>query len=277
MSISIIKHKNINWIKYHKALVSLEAPHKNIDLSKTEAKKLIKKTKVHLIRWTSNWDCNKETDFWYVIKDEKEDIANYKSKIRYQIKKGISNCIVEKTDKSIIANECYDVYLSAFGRYKSSSTPMNKKQFHNHHYYDNEKGIEYWIVKSIKTNKIVAFAKNRIQGNMVNYSVMKFSQESMNKEYSGYALVFKMNEYYLDKYDYVSDGAKSISHETNIQDFLIKKFNFRKAYCNLNVVFSNKINFIIFIFYPFKFILNKMNNSIANKFKLLLKHKELSI
>jgi len=46
-----------------------------------------------------------------------------------------------------------------------------------------------------------------------------------------------MNEYYLaqKRFQYVNDGLRAISHETGIQDFLIKKFDFEKARTGLHV------------------------------------------
>ena len=49
------------------------------------------------------------------------------------------------------------------------------------------------------------------------------------------SLIRSLIKQYLNEnnFRYVNDGAKSMSHDTNIQEFLIKKFKFRKAYCQL--------------------------------------------
>ena len=63
-----------------------------------------------------------------------------------------------------------------------------------------------------------------------------------------------MNDYYLNekKFIYINDGARSISHETNIQDFLIQKFKFRKAYCKLHIIYSQKVKLLLLMIYPFR-------------------------
>lgn len=277
MSLNIINYKNTNWIKYQGTLIPFEAPNTDIQISKHEAKELNKKHSIYFTRWTSNWDCKEETDFWYVIKDKKEDLADYKSKVRNQIKKALSHCEVEKVDKEFIANNCYNVYLSAFDSYAALTKPMSENDFISDIKNDTEVGIEYWVVLHKETKQVIAYAKNRIQNNMVNYAVMKFEPKSMREYYSSYALIHIMNTYYLEKYDFVSDGARSVSHDSNIQDFLIQKFQFRKAYCKLHVVFSAKLSFILFFIYPFRKILYKMNKpSAIKKINVLLKHKEIS-
>ena len=49
-----------------------------------------------------------------------------------------------------------------------------------------------------------------------------------------------MNKYYLNEnnFKYVNNGTRSISHQTNIHDFLIDKFKFRKAYCKMEIEYA---------------------------------------
>lgn len=63
-----------------------------------------------------------------------------------------------------------------------------------------------------------------------------------------------MNRYYLQELDlrYVSDGARSITEHSNIQLFLIDKFHFRKAYCQLQIEYQWWLKIIINILFPFR-------------------------
>lgn len=63
-----------------------------------------------------------------------------------------------------------------------------------------------------------------------------------------------MNRYYLQELDlrYVSDGARSITGHSNIQPFLIDKFHFRKAYCQLQIEYQWWLKIIINILFPFR-------------------------
>jgi hypothetical protein len=86
-----------------------------------------------------------------------------------------------------------------------------------------------------------------------------------------------MNRYYINeqKFLYVNDGARSISHDTNIQNFLIDKFHFRKAYCKLNIIYRWDIGLIITILYPFRKITTKSGNSLFKKIAVLLRQEEI--
>jgi hypothetical protein len=123
---------------------------------------------------------------------------------------------------------------------------------------------------------MIGYAQNIIDENIVLYSTVKLHPEYLSL-YSSYALFFVMNQYYLNEKNflYVSDGARSISHETNVQKFLIQKFNFRKAYCRLNIVYREDVNLLIKILFPFRKIFQKYNNFLTKKAIVLLKQEEI--
>ena len=75
----------IEWRKYNGALISNRAPH--IHSNSENISLLLKKEKAFLARWVSDFDCKKETDFWYIICDKnkgiEEIIAVLKTKTLY--------------------------------------------------------------------------------------------------------------------------------------------------------------------------------------------------
>ena len=88
-----------------------------------------------------------------------------------------------------------------------------------------------------------------------------------NSTYPYYGLIFEMNRYYLQELGlkYVNDGARSITEHSNIQPFLIEKFNFRKAYCHLNIHYKWWFGLVVKCLYPFrKIIPNHKVKSILN-------------
>ena len=267
----MIEYKNIKWYKYHGALLPRVAPHQEICLSKKEAKELLKKSSAYFLRYTNEWD-RKDGNFWYVIKDTQEGLDQYKSKIRNQIKRGLKNCIVEKVDKTIIANKAYNTYIEAFKNYSTFIIPVSDEKFKNSILSSTD---DFWAVYN-KDGELIAYANNIVENNMCHYNSMKFHPEFLNL-YPSYALIYTMNEYYLNhkKYRYVSDGARSISHDTNIQDFLIKKFNFRKASVKLNVAYRWDISILVNILFPIRGILKRINHSLITKILVLLKQEEI--
>jgi len=266
-------YKNIAWKYYHGALLPQTAPHIKIELSKEEEQELLRLSKAYFLRYVSDWDKEEESQFWYVIKDHEEDLEQYKSKIRNQIKRGLKNCIVKKVLKDEIANHGYEVYRSASNSYNTNLMPPNKETFQNeiltYEHYD------FWAVYNLE-GALIAYSQNVIEDNSINYSTIKFHPEYL-KLYPSYALFFIMNQYYLNEKNflYVNDGAKSISHDTNIQTFLIDKFKFRKAYCKLHIGYRWDIGLAVKVLYLFKSFMPKVNHKVFNKISVLLNQEEI--
>ena len=267
----MIKYKGVLWKYYQSTLIPVTRPHIEINLNKIESKELLKISGAYFLRWTNEWD-RKGGEFWYVIKDEKEDLSDYKSKVRNQIKKGLKNCRVEMVDNRVIAENGYEVYSSAFSRYKTVSKHISEEYFKKS--ILNSKDLDFWGV--YYKNKLIAYAQNQIYNNVCNYSTIKFHPDFF-KFYPSYALIYEMNRYYLNEMNflYVSDGARSIAHQTNIQNFLIQKFRFRKAYCKLNIYYRKDLEVVVKMLYPIRKILIKIDNKLFQKLNILLKQEEI--
>ncbi len=266
----MIEYKGIEWYYYQGALLPRVPPHQDIFLTRDEEKELLKKSKALFIRYTSEWDRD-ISEFWYIIKDVNEGLETYKSKIRYQIKKGLKNCIVKKVSKETIAESGYDVYVKAFEHYRTFHKPKLEDNFKKEIMNSSD---DFWAV--YHNRLLIAYANNFIENNICHYNSMKFNP-SFFKLYPSYALIYTMNSHYINEKGciYVNDGARSIAHNTNIQELLIKKFNFRKAYCKLNIYYRKDIAILIFILYPFRKILKKINNNFIQKISIILKQEEI--
>lgn len=66
-----------------------------------------------------------------------------------------------------------------------------------------------------------------------------------------------MNEHYLGKklFRYVTDGSRTITEHSGIQDYLIQNFNFRKAYCRLEIHYQWWMKIAVNLLYPFRNII----------------------
>lgn len=269
-------YKNIVWKYYHGALVPETAPHMQIELTKKEEKELLNMSKAYFLRYISDWEKKEQSQFWYVIKDNFGGMEELSSNTRSKVRRGLKQCMVKKVSKEIIANEGYDVYHHAFDNYNTYMKPTNRETFKKD--ILNLSACDFWAVYKNDEDKMIAYSQNFIEDNSVNYATIKF-HPSYLKLYSSYALFYEMNRYYLEEkhFLYVNDGARSISHDTNIQDFLIQKFKFRKAYCKLHVAYRWDIGLIVNILYPLRNIMDKVkiNNKILNKILVLLRQEEI--
>ncbi len=181
----MVNYKEINWKLYQGALIPDVPPHIEIDLSESEAKELLKATNAYFVRWTDEWDRG-GGEFWYVIKDEREDISQYSSNTRSKIRRGLKRCKVQLVSKEYIADYGYEVYINAFRRYNTFLSPINETLFKTN-ILNSKNNIEFWGI--FVENKLVGYSQNLIEGDSVNYSVIKFHPNFL-KYYISYVLFF---------------------------------------------------------------------------------------
>ena len=234
---SLIRYKEKVWNQYQGALIPVLPPHIPMDVSEEECTELISKFKPYFVRWTTQWDCDGETGFWYVIKDHREDFSEYSSKIRNTIRKGINLFEARIISSEFLKEAGYEVYCRAFGRYQTSQKPMQKADFlfQIEQIFDIGEW-EFWGVFEKSSGNFAGYSMNWIYNQSCEYKTIK-TDPAYLKDSSNYLLIHEMNKHYLNdrQFLYVNDGSRSLLHESNIQGFLESKFNFRKAYCQLHI------------------------------------------
>ena len=228
-----------------------------------------------LARWTEQFDCGYETNWWYVIKDTPFDISNLRAKYRYEINKGYKSFEVYEFNFQEYIHSVADVYEAAVESYenqlhfdKSAFINKSKAQGENERYYG---------AFEKESGKLCAFCYLRYQGQCASYithkSIPAYEKQSVNA-----ALVAGMlkanSDFLLD--GYICDGARSINHKTAFQDYLEKYFDFRKAYCELNIAYNPKVRWIVKLLYPFRGIFLLLDNiNIFHQINSVLKTEEI--
>lgn len=237
-----------------------------------------------LARYTTDFDCGYETNWWYVLKDEAFDISLLKSDYRYKINKGIKHFDVHVIDPMNYKEDLYRVQVAAFSAYPKKYRPtVNEKHF--------IEGIKRW------ESFVVFGAFCREENKLVGYSLLQrhgdtwieLSVQKTVPEYEKYQLnaalvegVLRYFNSFLIHGGIICDGARSINHETNFQDYLEKYFGFRKAYCKLHVVYNLKIKWIIMLMYPIRRLLMRLDgigkihqlNAVLRMEEIARKHNE---
>ena len=208
-----------------------------------------------LARWTTDWDCGYETNWWYVIKDEPFDIEALKSKRRYEVNKGTKNFEVKIINPREYKEELYRIRVAAFSAYPKKYRPsVDREGFINE--------IESWGKQCDvfgaffrETNELAGYALLiRQDDNFLNFAVLK-TTPALEKYAINAALVCGIVNHYeefLRNGGIICDGARSINHETHFQDYLEKYFGFRKAYCRLHIKYNPKIEWLIKLLFPLR-------------------------
>jgi hypothetical protein len=242
------------WKYYNHAAIPTGAPHEDIDISPIENGSIWNIEGYPLLaRWTSNFDCDYETGFWYVIKDVPFDISELKAKRRYEINKGNRNFDVVEINPIVYKQELYEVTVAAYQSWPAKYRPKVEKDT----FIGN---ISEWNAYKVygafykENNQFCGYVLLFKEGKYINFSVQR-TIPGYEKLAVNAALVYKIlidHDKFLSKGGYICDGARSINHETAFQDYLEKYFGFRKAYCRLQIAYNPKIKWLIKVAYPIR-------------------------
>ncbi|MED4600755.1 hypothetical protein P9314_08560 [Paenibacillus validus] len=263
------------WKYYNHAIIASTPPHVNPDIKCVNDGSVwgFSKGVPLFVRWTTDFDCGYETEWWYCVKDDEMDINKLKKKRRYEITSGIKNFEVRVISPREFSEDLFSVYHNAFQNYVNAGKGMSKEVFISECIkHDNDHRIEYYGAFDKEDGKLAGYALNHVFDDYVNFSIMKFAPKYLSKRVSA-ALVYTMLCDYLNtrKKKYVNDGERSIRHVTNFQEYLIKYFGFRRAYCKLHVQYRNIVKMGINLLYPWRSIIKKFAvNSLINNVSALL-------
>lgn len=241
------------WRYYNHAVVPTTVPHKSVDTTSIENGIIWKEfPKAILARWTTDFDSETETDWWYIIRDGVYSVEDFSSHHKKHIRQAMKKCYVQRINAHEMVEDVLRVHLEAIARYKNYDTKIDKDAFISTVKAE-EDNVEWWGAFLIDTNLLIGYMKVRVKDDIADIAVSKFSSLYLNARMSD-ALYHTVLGHYLNerKMRYVNSGEKSISHITNTQDYKISEFNYRKAYCKLNVVYNPKYKLLIKVMYPFR-------------------------
>lgn len=239
---------------YKGVWVSEQAPHNTSKLTEEECKDLFKKGGF-AIRNIFDFDIQSETSFYAIIKDQYGDMEELTKKVRTKVRKAQKTYEIRKATLEEMLNYGTDIYYNAYAKYKVKSTPAKKESLEARFRKVFERNdYDAWIMFRLEDHAPVAWAITHIYENMCEYETVKVDSAFLDSTYPSYGLFFTMNQYYLEecKLSYVHAGWRSVSQHSNIQQFLIDQFNFRKAYCKMTMKYKFPLNLATSLLFPFR-------------------------
>lgn len=265
----------VRWRENQGGMFPLFPPHTFSNFTNNSAFEVLNKEDALFIRWESEFDQSIETPWWHVINSSGCKIEDLSSKTRAKVRKGGRCFHAEIVEPEEVCRSCYPVYVSAFSRYDTHERKMTESEFVSA-IKSLPQETEFWVVYDNDTNEPVAFSENLVSNRVCSYITTWYNPDSL-KRYSSYFLIQLMTEYYLAKIDidYVSNGARNISHDTNAHELLENRFNFRKAYARLHVVYSPLLDFAVKCAYPFRHLIKRIPFDLFKKASILLKQEEI--
>lgn len=250
--------KITNYKIYKHAWIDKRAPHFGEKLDSTSISELLSNGGL-MVRNTYDFDCEKETSFWYVIKDSFEGMEELSSRCRGKVRRSLKTYDVRRVSAQELLAVGLPIYQVACKSYKVKADIITKQQFEDRIASCEKAGnTDFWCLYDRTTSEAVALAINTVYGDCCEYNTLKCKPFAMhNSTYPYYGLLYEMNRYYLEelKLKYVNDGSRSITEHSNIQQFLIDTFHFRKAYCRLQIVYKWWMRLVVNLLYPFRKII----------------------
>lgn len=247
------------WQYYNHAMIPTTPPHVDPNITPIENKSIWKsvegKTPL-LARWTTDFDCGYETNWWYVIKDAPFNIDDVSAKDRKSIRQALNKCYVKKVDSKEYLDLLYDCYLEAFKKYENAEGVFDKREF----IASLKNSSDCWCGFDRETNSLIGYMTVVVCDIHAEIRTARFNPLFSNKRVSD-ALYYHVLDYYLNecKKEYVSSGERSINHKSNTQDYKMRRFGYRKAYCHLHLLYNPKFTFAVKIAFFFRKILKRLD------------------
>lgn len=268
------------WKYYNHAAIPSTAPNEPVNMEPINNGRIWSIDKsVFMVRWTDEWDCNCETNWWYVIKDTPFDISAIKSKRRYEINKGIKNFEVRIINPKEFVERLYTVTESAYQTYPASYRPnVNHDSFVNEITRNGWDCYKTYGAFAFSDGELCGYINLRCDNKYIDFCEMKSIPEREKLGLNA-AMVYQMlvdHNIFLSQGGLICDGARSIQHETAFQDYLEKYFEFRKAYCRLHIKYRTPLNMAVKALYPLRNAIQKHGNmNFTKKISALLRMEEI--
>lgn len=244
----------LNYHLYRNAWRFSGAPHEESQLQQAAWKALLKQGGM-LVRNTFDFDCPNETGFWYIIKDRFDDLEELSPRVRNKIRHAQKHFDYRLIDPSLLKEKGYPIIAETYADYAIIDRTMNEGVFKE---YLDKYNFDFWGVFDKDRSELIGFSCVRRWNDSCEYDLSgMMTRYKHDGSYPYYGLYHAMNQYYLQeqRFKYVSDGSRSITAHSNIHEFLIQNFNFRKAYCKLEIHYNWWMKIAVKTLYPFRKII----------------------
>lgn len=233
------------------------APHEEQPLEESQCKALLKQGGL-LVRNSYGFDQKEESHFWFVIKDKFEGLEELNTRDRNKVRHAFEMFDYRIITHEILKQQGYAITKETFDDYPISDRKMDEKIFAQFIEERSGAGFEHWGIFEKGTENMVGYGiihcweaccELGATGIMTAYK--------RNASYPYYGLYHFWNQHYLQErqFKYISDGARTITEHSNIQDFLEQHFGYRKAYCQLAIHYQWWMRMAVRVLYPFRKII----------------------
>ena len=253
------------WEYYNHALVPAKAPHVIPDISWMKDgrkwKELADGKYPLFARWITDFDCQEETQWWCLIKDTPFDLMSLKSNRRSLITRGLKRVDVKVIIPAEYAAQMANVLIKAWKSYDDSYEEGEDRKTLTEEFRqltEDALGNSEYLGAFLKdTDTLIGYSIYNLFDDWIEYSVVKTDPEYLNTQVNAALAYAGLERYMKPGIKYIMGGWRTMIHETNYQDYLLKNFGYRKAYCRLHIRYRLWMGVLVKILYPFRNLLKK--------------------
>ena len=253
------------WIEDKRMIFPVGPVSRDYTIARNDARSLLSHSRsALLVSSTSGLEMPRVKTSWYAVicrrwKEPGELSANTRSKLS----RGLRNNEVRKVDARFIAEHGHETHAAACARY--GLDPKAEDRFKKSILVagDFADVIDFWAV--FHQDVLVGYAQVHLFERIEAYYTGVAFHPEFFKFYTSYALIHKMNEYYLrqNSFAYANDGFRSIAHPTEFQDFLVDKFGFERAFMRLSLHYKNYVFLVMSLPARIRHLLAKASRKLA--------------
>ncbi|NRB41331.1 MAG: hypothetical protein HRU20_23145 [Pseudomonadales bacterium] len=249
---SVLSLRGVHWMNYQGALIPTNVMPVNVRLSTDDTNRALRETGALFLRYSTA--STQDESVWWNMLCRHYDFNKVSSNTRSKIRRGNKRLNIRKVSAKWVSENAYECYVSCYDRYKNA-LPLSMDAFRHLmlEYADNDI-FDIWA--SFQEEKLVGYILCIREENGVFMHTIDISPEGL-KNYAAYMLINHVLEEYVCKQGLpVSNGSRSIHHDTQMQDFLTKFF-FEREFADINVAYRKDIALIVRLLFPFRRWLNR--------------------
>ncbi|MBX3577333.1 MAG: hypothetical protein KF723_08985 [Rhizobiaceae bacterium] len=249
---------DVLWTSYSQMIVPFAPPSQAIDLDRAGEAELFARLPGRLIRWTGGF--RGDASPWYsVVRRRVLDIDDYASKsVRNRLRRAFQGCDVRPLGGSDESGDIARVFREADARRGESSAVTDASMRRR---MDMVAGFPD-IVRHFGAyldGRLIAVSVNYVfPGEGALMSEIKLAEDA-RKFNRSYGLIHTVSNALLADAPYVSDGYRSLLHETSIQAMLIDKLHFDYAFSTLNVAYRGPARTFVSLARPLRPVLARID------------------
>ena len=250
------------FVRKDRWIVPIGPASQSYDVSPKQCRELLHALDGLWVQWTDGFGPHATGSEWYALVCRKyvpvDEVES--ANARKHIRRGLKRCEVRQVDALEIAQNGYETYCAAIRGYGSRAPLPTEEEFARRVMSDAPFSDIRHQWAAYCDGKLIAFNQNVIYDDIeVDYTLGKYHPDYL-QHYPAYALFNAMNEYYLVQkgFQYINAGSRTILHDTEIQDFLIRLFNFKKVPTGLHVHYRMPFGWMLGMARPFRGLLAKV-------------------